>query len=438
MPDNSVAILFSAPIYYMSPHVFYPFRQNSNFMYLTGFNEPSSAVVIEKKGNVSRSYMMTMFVQPKDANAEVWDGPRSGIEAAVDTFGADQAFSINEFGGFIGKVIKNGGSDRLVYADIPSANERQVRSESSKLLEICKELNVGPRLNPISQLVQNLRLTKSKAEVNLMREANRISAEGFKAAMRLCRPGINEQALANEFEAEFRRAARSPLESDNVNTRSGLGDGAALSRWAYVPVVASGSHALVMHYVQNNRRIRSGELVLIDAGAEFASYAADVTRTFPTEGRWASATQRDLYSAVLEVQKACLKLCNASSGYSLNELHNYSSELLRGELRRLGLQFSSNEFETRLYPHHLAHYLGLDVHDTPDMSRSQPLKPGMVVTVEPGIYIPIDPQYPKEFQGIGIRIEDNIVIGQSEEDSENLSVNCPKSVEEIEEIMSLD
>ncbi|KAJ1910025.1 aminopeptidase [Mycoemilia scoparia] len=435
--SNDIVVLFSAPTYYMSPHVFYPFRQNSNFLYTTGFNEPSSAVVFEKSNTAGRGYVMTLFVRPKEPEFEVWDGPRSGIEKAVETFGADQAFAISEFEGYMRKLLKriknsssgsgDGDTSGQVYADIPEKSERLVKSESSTLLDICKEYNMGPQLRSASPLVQKLRLIKSEAEINLMREANKISARGFIGAMQKCRPGLNEQQLADTFESEFRKAAPSP----NSNT----GSGTALTRWAYVPVVASGTHALVMHYVQNNRQIKPEELVLMDAGAEYCSYASDITRTIPSNGKWTEA-QKDLYSAVLSVQTECLKHCHASSGNSLNSLHKISSSLLQGALSRLGIEFSHRDFEMQLYPHHLAHYIGLDVHDTPDMTRSQQLQPGMVVTIEPGVYIPIDDKYPKHFQGIGIRIEDNVVIGENRDDSENLSLDTPKSVEAIQEVMS--
>ncbi|KAJ2010825.1 aminopeptidase [Coemansia sp. S610] len=186
-----------------------------------------------------------------------------------------------------------------------------------------------------------------------------------------------------------------------------------------------------MHYVQNSSPAKSGDLVLVDAGAEYAAYASDITRTFPVNGRF-TQPQRDLYSALLSVHEQMVRLCCVESGYSLNEVHRRSAKLLATELKQIGLDVSDRDIDEQLFPHHIGHYLGMDVHDTVDISRSQQLKRNMVVTIEPGVYVPYDNKFPKAFQGIGIRIEDDIVVGQTESDIENLTARAPRSVEEIE------
>ncbi|KAJ2768872.1 aminopeptidase [Coemansia nantahalensis] len=211
-------------------------------------------------------------------------------------------------------------------------------------------------------------------------------------------------------------------------------DCSALVRPAYVPVFASGEHALCMHYVLNHAPMQDGDLILVDAGAEYAAYAADITRTFPVSGRF-SEPQRDLYSAVLSVQEQMIRLCHADSGYSLNEIHRSASSVLATELKQIGFRATDRDIDRHLFPHHISHYLGLDVHDTIDMARSQRLRPNMVVTVEPGLYVPYNDRFPKAFQGIGIRIEDDIVVGQTEADIENLGTHAPKTVGDIEACM---
>ncbi|KAJ1959541.1 aminopeptidase [Dipsacomyces acuminosporus] len=437
MPKGSSAVIFGSRQFFVSPHVFHPYRQDSDFYYLTGWNEPDSVAVIQKNEYAKRGYTMTLFVNPKEPEKELWEGPRNGLEAAVSVFGADEARPVSEFTKHASKLLGGFKSDAAssasgghIYADIDSEHGL-VRSEQCKSFrKLLQRENLGSKIHRLTTLIQRLRLIKSPAEIQLMREANRVSAEGFKSIMQACRPGLCESALQGVFEF----ASQQALVDRSENGKEIVRDRSALTRPAYVPVFASGEHALCMHYVQNSAPTCDGDLILVDAGAEYASYASDVTRTFPVNGKF-SPPQRDLYSALLSVQEQMIKLCHVSSGYSLNEIHRRSAQLLAAELKQIGFHASARDIDDHLYPHHISHYLGMDVHDTVDMTRSQQLKRNMVVTVEPGVYVPYDNRFPKAFQGIGIRIEDDVIVGQTESDIENLSTGSPKSIEDIETAM---
>ncbi|KAJ2754758.1 aminopeptidase [Coemansia pectinata] len=430
LPLGSTLLLFSAQMHFVSPHVFHSFRQDSDFYYLTGWNEPDSVVAIEKSATASRGYIMTMFVNAKDPKKEMWEGPRNGIEAAVSLFGADEARPIAEFRKYTNKLTsrlqdRKSRDDVCIFADLDTEHGLLRSRECTAFKDQLRRENMGSHIHRLSPLVQQLRLIKSPAEIQLMREAGRISAHGFGQLMQRCRPGLSESTLQTVFEQATKMALVSPGEDGSVTDRS------ALSRPAYVPVFASGEHALCMHYVQNSSPVKSGELILVDAGAEYAAYASDITRTFPVNGRF-SQPQRDLYSALLSVHEQMIKLCHVASGYSLNEIHRRSTKVLATELKQIGLDVSDRDIDEQLFPHHIGHYLGMDVHDTVDINRSQQLKRNMVVTIEPGIYVPYDSKFPKAFHGIGIRIEDDIVVGQAEADIENLTARAPRSVDEIE------
>ncbi|KAJ2883826.1 aminopeptidase, partial [Coemansia asiatica] len=430
LPRGSTAFVFSSGMFFVSPHVFHGFRQHSDFYYLTGWNEPDSVLVIQQNSHAARGYTMTLFVNAKDPEEEVWEGPRNGLSAAVSMFGADEAWPIDEFSrraaDMIASVADKPADEGYVYADLDGHNDLWVGPRCKELARLLKRENLGPRIRRLSPSVQRLRLIKSDAEVALMREAGRVSGLAFQQMLGQCVPGMSESTLQSVFE----HACKKALVQKNSDGSIAV-DRSALTRPAYIPVFASGEHALCMHYVLNSAPMRSGDLVLVDAGAEYASYASDITRTFPVDGRFTDA-QRDLYSAVLSAQQQMLSLCCVDSGYSLNEIHRRSTQVMAEELKQIGFRASSQDIDDRLYPHHISHYLGMDVHDTVDMSRSQLLKKNMVVTVEPGIYVPYDDRFPKAFQGIGIRIEDDIVVGQTIDDIQNLTALAPKTIDEIE------
>ncbi|KAJ2555663.1 aminopeptidase [Coemansia sp. RSA 1933] len=430
LPKGSIVVVFGAPIMFVAPHVFHQFRQDSDFYYLTGWNEPDSVAVIEKSEHASRGYTMTMFVNNKDPEKELWEGPRNGIEAAVSLFGADEARPINEFKLHVDRLAKRLGNQGQkdgspIYTDFDTDYNIQRSPHCKVLKKALRQKNLGTRVHRLTTLIQQLRLIKSPAEIQLMRKANQISSLAFTKTMQACRPGMSEAALQAEFEHACKTVSVTGASNPNQAT---------LVRPAYVPVFASGEHALCMHYVQNSGIMKDGDLILVDAGTEYASYASDITRTFPVNGRFSDA-QRDLYSAVLSVKQQMIQLCHSDSEYSLNEIQRCSTRALAQELKQIGFHASDSDISNRLYPHHISHYLGIDVHDTMDLTRSQRLKPNMVVTIEPGIYVPYDSKFPKAFQGIGIRIEDDIVVGRTKEEIENLGALCPETVEDIEACM---
>lgn len=264
-------------------------------------------------------------------------------------------------------------------------------------------------------LTHSLRAVKSPAEVALMKEAGCITAQAFRKTMAMCYGDIDEALLYAKFDFECRAHGANFL--------------------AYPPVVAGGNRANTLHYINNNQLIKDGEMVLLDGGCEYFGYVSDITRTWPVNGKFSPA-QVELYEAVLEVQRTCLSLC--SPGVSLDHIYSTMLALLVRQLRMLGVVKTSTSDTDALKaakkycPHHVGHYLGMDVHDTPDLSRSQPLQPGMAITIEPGLYIcEDDDQVPDRFRGLGVRIEDDVVI-QEEGGPLILSSDTPKTIAEVE------
>ncbi|XP_025064733.1 xaa-Pro aminopeptidase 3 isoform X4 [Alligator sinensis] len=308
-----------------------------------------------------------------------------------------------------------GGESNVVWYDYARPVHPQLHSE---YLQPLTEMKTGSknRIRGFCHLVQNLRLIKSSAEIERMKVVGRVTSQAFTETMFASKSPVDEAFLYAKFEFECRARGADIL--------------------AYPPVVAGGNRSNTLHYVKNNQLIKDGEMVLLDGGCESSCYVSDITRTWPINGRF-TGPQAELYQAVLEVQKSCLSLC--SPGVSLENIYNLMLSLTGQKLRELGVlrrSIDENHFfkAVRKYcPHHVGHYLGMDVHDTPSMSRSLPLQPGMVITIEPGIYIPEDDlAAPKRFRGIGIRIEDDVVV--TEDTPLILSADCPKEIYHIEQI----
>lgn len=419
--ENSVAIIPAAREVIRSHDTEYKFHQNPDFYYLTGFSEPD-AIAVVSPGNKETPFVL--FVRPRDKVLEIWNGHRYGIEGAVEKFGASKAFDIADFHKEIGALIN--GREKLYYRlgvhqdvdrtllDIFADFRRRGR----------KGFHAPPHVVDPGVLLHEARLIKTPEEIEIMREAAKIAVETHVAAMRGTKPGVNEYEIDALLEYEFRKRGASGV--------------------AYNSIVAGGANACILHYVENNQQLRDGDLVLIDAGANFKGYASDITRTFPVNGKFTEA-QRDVYNAVLRVEKACLQETRA--GVTVKERQDLSIRLLTEEMLSLGLLkgnadeiIEKKEYE-RFYMHGVGHYLGMDVHDAgmyfTDVTgaNSRPLEAGMMLTVEPGLYIaPDEKDVPEKYLGIGIRIEDDILI--TADGNENLTVDCPKEVEEIEEIMA--
>ncbi|ROW06246.1 hypothetical protein VPNG_08061 [Cytospora leucostoma] len=403
LPRGAVAILQAAEIKWRSGAVFYPFRQDSNFLYLTGFEEPEALAVIQKTGDAPDDFIFHLHVRPKNPSAEQWSGPRSGVQAATDVFNADEAGDINKAREALAPVLK---SASRVYTNIDIGKSGSRTKLGDLILSATTAGNVA--VDKLQPLVNQLRVVKSPAEVANMRHAGRTSGRALTDAMRRAWPG--ERELAAYLEYGF--------------TREGCGGP------AYVPVVAGGPRANMIHYTLNNARLDPGELVLADAGGEYGTYITDITRTWPASGRFAPA-QRDLYQAVLRVQRAGVSLCRASSGLTLDEIHRATEQALRNELSRLGFDMSGGKLET-LFPHHVGHYVGLDVHDCPGYGRNVALRKGHCVTIEPGVYVPDDERWPEHFRGMGIRIEDSVCV-----DDESPLVLTTEAVKEVVDIEAL-
>ncbi|XP_006011020.1 xaa-Pro aminopeptidase 3 isoform X2 [Latimeria chalumnae] len=409
------AILLSNPTYFMTNDIPYPFHQDTNFLYLCGFQEPDSILVLQSTpGEELPSHRSVLFVPRRDQSRELWDGPRSGADGAVALTGVDAAYITEEFGHFVHKLKDEGVT---VWYD-SEASHAQLHWQYMKPLLDIRTKSSQNRVRPLQKLVHKLRVIKSPAEVRLMQAAGRITSQAFIETMFASKAPIDEAVLYAKFDFECRSHGADIL--------------------AYPPVVAGGNRSNTLHYVKNNQWVRDGEMVLLDGGCEYYGYVSDVTRTWPINGRF-TGPQVEMYQAVLDVQKACLSFC--SPGISLDNLYSLMLALLGEKLKDLGfLRGTSKEHDMykmaqKYCPHHVGHYLGMDVHDTSGVSRSLPLEPGMALTVEPGLYVPEDDLgAPEKFRGLGVRIEDDLVI--TEDSSLILSFDCPKEIDEIEQIFS--
>ncbi|KAI0043165.1 peptidase M24 [Auriscalpium vulgare] len=424
LPEGSLVVSVSGQMKYMSGGAsHYKFRQASDFWYLTGFEEPDSALILEKDSSV-RGFRMLLYSTGKDPSKEKWDGAYTRFADSVALFGADEGRPIEDFAADLKALVATASH---VYVDAPSARrERAGRSTTKTLLkflggsrssktdpESVLDALITAKRKPLASVVGELRSVKSKYEQAVLRAAADISARAHAKTMRLAQPGMSEADLAAHFEY--------------ICARGGS------QRPAYVPVVASGYNALVIHYTRNNHILRDGELVLIDAGGEYNGYASDISRTFPVNGTF-TAPQRELYAALLSAQKQLVALCSTANGFSLDDLHRRSVELLREELKQIGFEFGvqgrPSVLERVLYPHYLTHPVGIDLHESGTFDRRAPLKEGMVITIEPGVYVPADPEFPKHFHGLGLRIEDEVLVG--ERDPIVLSVAAPKEISDVE------
>ncbi|OWZ20587.1 Xaa-Pro aminopeptidase [Phytophthora megakarya] len=393
MPDNSALITNAAEVKYMTHDIPWEFHQNSNFMYLTGLEEPDAhAVLLKSQGTCS----FVLFVRPRDPHSEQWDGARIGLDGAKDKYLADDAFQLTNLSPGMNKLLS--GVDKIFVLKPDGGRYSPSFVDATKGFH--NKFFAG------DFLVEQLRAVKSENELNRMRFAADIGAQGFIDMMKNTRPGMSELALGSTFEGSIKK------------------NGALWN--AFPNVVGSGSNAAVIHYLSKRDLLGENDLVLVDSGCEVGGgYVSDITRTWPVGGKLSSG-QITMYEFVLDVQKKCLEhlrnMIEAKEPITLNELHDYSVDIMMLRMLDLGVlknkggpnsRHAIREFQ-KYNPTHIGHYLGMDTHDTPHVSRGAPLVPGMVVTIEPGIYLPKnDFDLPEEFRGIGIRIEDDVVITES-------------------------
>ncbi len=421
MEPNSIAILAAAPISVRNRDVHYPYRPDSDFYYLTGFTEPE-AVAVLIPGREQAEYVL--FCRPKDETKELWDGPVAGQQGAVERFGAEDSFPIEDLDEILPRMLEQ--CQRVYYAMGCNSQLDRRMSDWINLIRNKGRSGIhGPvEFIALDHYLHELRLFKSRSELKLMRNAAAISAKAHRRAMRVCRAGMREY----ELEAEILHEC--------------AGHGARSQ--AYPAIVGGGSNACVLHYIDNDDELRDGDLVMIDAGCEYAYYASDITRTFPVGGRF-SESQRELYELVLEAQEAAIAAIKPGNHW--DDPHQTALRVLTRGLIDLKILPGSRRSVNKLirkeaykpyYMHRTGHWLGMDVHDVGDYKVDgewRLLEPGMCMTVEPGLYIGPDADgKAKRWLGMGIRIEDDVVV--TKEGSEVLSHGVPKSVREIEELMA--
>jgi len=418
MVPGSAALLFAAPEVTRSNDTEYSFRQNSDFWYFTGFNEPQALLVLIKSDETHNHSVL--FNRVRDLTAEVWFGRRLGQDAAPATLGVDRALPWNDIGEQLHLLLN--GLDVVYYAQGEYAEaDTLVFNALDKLRRGFRQnLSAPATVTDWRPWVHEMRLFKDADEIALLRRAGEISALAHTRAMQACRPGMFEYQLEGEIHHEFNRhGARFP---------------------AYNTIVGAGENGCILHYTENESELRDGDLVLIDAGCEFHGYAGDITRTFPVNGKF-SAPQRALYDIVLTSLYTALSLFRP--GISIREVNDEVVQIMVSGLVELGVlqgevdTLIAEEAHRQFYMHGLSHWLGLDVHDvghygTP--SRDRVLEPGMVLTIEPGLYIGPDADVPAEYRGIGIRIEDDILI--TETGNENLTDSVVKDAAAIEALMA--
>ncbi len=418
MGPNSIAIVPAAQLLVRNRDVEYPFRQDSDFHYLSGFDEPNAVLVLlpaRKQGQV------VLFCQERDPEKELWHGYRAGPEGACADYGADDAFPISDIDEILPGLIE--GRERVFYAMGRAPQfDRQIMDWINTIRSKVRSGAHPPgEFVDLDHLLHEMRLMKTAAELKLMRRAARISAAAHIRAMQTARAGLNEYHLEAELHHEFMRSG--------------------CRNWAYPPIVGGGDNGCILHYIDNNQVLKDGDLVLIDAGCELDGYAADITRTFPVNGVY-SEPQRQLYQLCLDAQLAAID--SIKPGVSWDLPHEVAVRIITEGLLRLGLlkgqlpRLIEKNACQPFYMHRTGHWLGLDVHDVGDYKIGEQwreLEPGMVLTVEPGIYVsPGNTKVAKKWRGIGIRIEDDIVV--TKEGCEVLSRDAPKQLDEIEALMA--
>lgn len=417
MAPASAALIFAAPEATRSADSEYPYRQNSDFWYFTGFNEPEAVLVLIKSDDTHNHSVL--FNRVRDKTAEIWFGRRLGQDAAPEKLGVDRALAFPDIDQHLYQLLN--GLDVVYHAQGEYAYaDNIVFAALDKLRKGSRQNLTAPStLTDWRPIVHEMRLFKSPEEIDVLRRAGEISALAHTRAMQACRPGMFEYQLEGEIQHEFNRhGARFP---------------------SYNTIVGAGENGCILHYTENESEMRDGDLVLIDAGCEYMGYAGDITRTFPVNGKF-TQPQREIYDIVLESLETSLRLFRP--GTSIQAVNGEVVRIMVSGLVRLGIlngdvdTLIAENAHRPFFMHGLSHWLGLDVHDVgvygPD--RSRPLEPGMVITVEPGLYIAPDADVPEAYRGIGIRIEDDIVI--TEDGNENLTAGVVKKADDIEALMA--
>jgi len=417
MGRDAIAILPAAPVQMRNNDVEYAYRQDSDFFYLTGFGEPE-AVAVLMPGREQAEYIL--FVRERDPARETWDGRRAGPAGATRTYAADDAFPITDMDDILPGLIESRAKVFYTMGAYPEFDQRMIGWVNGLRAQVRQGGHSPLEIVALEHVLHDMRLYKSGAELALMRESARIACRAHVRAMQRCRPGLNEFEIMAELIHEFRRS--------NADT-------------SYEPIVGGGENSCILHYRENNQRLSDGELLLIDAGCEYQCYASDITRTFPVNGRF-NAAQRAVYEIVLEANLAAIE--KVRPGNHWNDPHDAAVRVVTQGLVKLGLLkgraavLQREGAYRRFFMHRTGHWLGMDVHDVGDYKVGgewRVFEPGMVLTIEPGIYIPASLRgVPRRFANIGIRIEDDVVV--TRRGAEVLTAQAPKDADEIEAVMA--
>lgn len=416
MEASSIAIVPTSPVRQRNRDVEYPYRPDSDFYYLTGFAEPE-AIAVLIPGREQGEFVL--FCREKNPELEQWDGARAGLEGACQEFAADDAFPIGDVNDILPRLME--GCERVYYAlgYYPDIDQRVLDWVKTIRGRTRTGVQAPAEFVALDLIIHEMRLIKSREEIKTMSKAVTISARGHERAMRRCRPGLREDQVEAELLYEFNRGGARSV--------------------AYPSIVAGGANACIMHYTDNTAPLKDGDLLLIDAAAEYDCYAADITRTFPVGGRFTSA-QRELYEIVLAAQAAAITAVRPGNHW--DDPHQAAIEVMVDGLLGLGLLKGrpqtalKNQSYRKYYMHRTGHWLGMDVHDVGDYKIGgmwRVLEPGMVLTVEPGLYIPGDRSVPKKYRNIGIRIEDDVLV--TSKGQEVLSHAVVKDVDAIEALV---
>ncbi len=421
--ENAVAIIPAHPELIRNNDVNFKFRQDSNFFYLTGFDEPDAIAVFR---NIKGKKEFVLFVRPRNFEKEIWTGYLQGVEGAVSKIGADRAYPLDDFEKKIFELLS--GADCVFYSFHKTLNKHEGEYLDNKIIRLF-ELHrqslgrTGRSQMPIldtHEILGEMRLFKSPEELDRIRYATQVSGKAHCEAMARVRPGLYEYQLEALLEFIFQNAG--------------------CRRHGYPSIVGSGPNATILHHVENNRKIVESDLVLIDAGAEYDYYSADITRTFPVQGKM-TVSQKEIYDIVLQVQKECIRL--VKPGVTFASIHQFAIKSLTQAMVTLGFLAGSIEqlIETlaykKYYPHGTGHYLGLDVHDAglyQVKGEPRKLEPGMIVTIEPGFYVLAnDPSAPQKYLSLGVRIEDDVLV--TLDGNEVLTTQAPKEIAELEALV---
>jgi Xaa-Pro aminopeptidase len=417
MGDESVAIIPTASVLIRNRDVTFPFRPDSDFYYLTGYPEPE-AVAMLIPGRRGGEFIM--FCRERDRKMETWHGRRSGLEGAVAQYQADDAFPIEDLDEILPGLLEDRDMIYYTLGNDPVFDQRVVGWVKQVREKARTGVSAPDEFISLTHILHDMRLYKSRHEVKAITQAARISAQAHRRAMQACRPGLREYQIEAELLHEFMRlGARSP---------------------AYPPIVGGGENSCILHYTENREELRDGEVLLIDAGAEYDGYASDVTRTFPVNGKF-SREQRAVYDVVLTAQLAAID--QVRPGRHWNDPHNAAIGALTDGLLELGIlkgrrqQLIKDHAYSRYFMHRTGHWLGMDVHDVGEYKVDgewRMLEPGMVMTVEPGLYLPASRDLARKWWNIGVRIEDDVLVTKDGHDV--LSKDLPKEADAIEAIMA--